>query len=602
MPKDPIANLNFREELVKLGCADQEAARDLWIMCARDPLLWLNFACFTYDPRPKFGRPKIIPMITWEFQDEALYEILDAIDGGYDLGIEKSRDMGATWLILYAYAWLWQFREDNSFLLMSRKAELVWKSDDPKALFWKLEFILKHQPEWLKPTFEAQENHLGNPAMNNSTDGETTTGDASQGDRRTSIMLDELSRVPPGEDTKIVEGTSDASDCVIFNSTPNGAANAFHAKITQPGLRKLRLHWSLHPDKNKGLYTSVNGLVKILDKAYAFPPDYQFVTAGDLFFGDSKPRSPWFDRECKRRGSRKSVAQMLEIDYQAADSQFFDAPVLERLIVEAAPPLVRGEIEFDLDSGEFLSFRVDPKGKVLLWTHLDGRGLPPKDDYAAGSDISTGQGASNSTLSIGRRRTGEKYLEIATPHMLPEKFARLVVAACQMFSNKDGEPAFLIWEANGGPGLSFGNSMVNLGFKNFYYRQNERSAARKQTDVPGWWSDPGTKVALMTEYRDALARGDFTNKSKDALDEARYYIHHLGSVEHSAAISTDDPSGARTNHGDRVIADALCWKGCKDFHAVVKQEEEERLEHVNTFAARREKHEAKKREREEAWA
>lgn len=601
MPKEPLANLNFREELVRLGCSDKDTANDLWIMCARDPLFYANAFCWTYDPRPKHGRSTVLPLITYEFQDEAIFEILDAIRNGEDLGIEKSRDMTATWTILFCYEYLWHFEDLQSFLMVSRKEEYVWKANDPKTLFWKLEFLLKHQPLWLQPVFTPAKLQIHNSETDSTIDGESTTGDVARGDRRTSIMLDEFGSVKPDEADKVLDAVPDAANCCIFNSTPKGASNAFYKKITQPGVRKLRFHWSIHPDKNKGLYTSYNGVVKILDKAYEFPPGYEFVTSGDLFFGDGKVRSPWFDRECARRGSRKTVAQELECDYQAADSQFFDVPVIERRLREASAPLKRGELEYDLESCEFRSFRADPKGKVLLWTELDGRGLPPKDEFAVGADISTGTGASNSVLNVKRRRTGETVCEVVTPHMLPEKFARLAMAVCHWFSSQSGEPAYLIWEDNG-PGNGFGKVIVEAGFRNFFFRQNERSMGKKQSDVPGWWSSPESKLALLVDFRDALARGDCVERSIEMLEECRFYVHHLGGVEHSAAISSDDPSGARSNHGDRVIAAALAWKGVKEFAGVLEAEQSEIRAGINSFAARRAKHEERKRDAEEAWA
>jgi hypothetical protein len=56
------------------------------------------------------------------------------------------------------------------------------------------------------------------------------------------------------------------------------------------------------------------------------------------------------------------------------------------------------------------------------------------------------------------------------------------------------------------------------------------------------------------------------------LRECREYIFQAsGSVEHSRSINTIDPTGARDNHGDRVIADALCWRGMKDYKPIANE-------------------------------
>ena len=63
----------------------------------------------------------------------------------------------------------------------------------------------------------------------------------------------------------------------------------------------------------------------------------------------------------------------------------------------------------------------------------------------------------------------------------------------------------------------------------------------------------------MTDYRSDLSQGRFLNRSQEALDECEYYIEMKGgALEHSQSQHGDDPTGAGENHGDRVIADALC--------------------------------------------
>jgi hypothetical protein len=51
------------------------------------------------------------------------------------------------------------------------------------------------------------------------------------------------------------------------------------------------------------------------------------------------------------------------------------------------------------------------------------------------------------------------------------------------------------------------------------------------------------------------------------------YVHDpQGGVMHARSRSKVDPSGARENHGDRVIADALAWKGVHDRTVIAKVE------------------------------
>ena len=82
--------------------------RNLWDACSRDILYWINTFVWTFDPRKP--NPKI-PFITYEYQDEAFLAMDEALPGaggefkGHDVIIEKSRDMGASWICLTLFAW-----------------------------------------------------------------------------------------------------------------------------------------------------------------------------------------------------------------------------------------------------------------------------------------------------------------------------------------------------------------------------------------------------------------------------------------------------------------------------------------------------------------
>ncbi len=80
-------------------------------------------------------------------------------------------------------------------------------------------------------------------------------------------------------------------------------------------------------------------------------------------------------------------------------------------------------------------------------------------------------------------------------------------------------------------------------------------------DRPGWSSSPATKDSLLIGYRDALKEGKFVNFSERALKETLQFQWGKDThVRHSGERTTKDFSGARENHGDLVMADALAWK------------------------------------------
>jgi len=561
VPKDFDANLNFRREMILIGCCDSAAAEELWIMCSRDPLFYINTFVFTYDPR---RQPSALPFITYDYQDEAILTIDNAL-GSHDLFIEKSRDMGASWLSIFGFEYRFHFQPLQSFLCVSRKEDLVDKTEDPDCLFWKIDFIHKNQPGWLRPNVNRNKLHIYNIDNGSTIDGSSTTGDVGRGGRRTAILLDEFASVDDGH--AVLRATRDTTTCRLFNSTPKGTGNAFY-DMKQTDVEKLRMHWSKHPIKSAGMYTSENGQLKIIDTDFAFAADYEFIL-------DGKMRSPWYDAECKRAAHTMEIAQELDIDYLGSDYQFFDGIVLDKIQREQVrEPYLAGDLDFDLNTITPHGFIERQKGPLLLWANVDAKGNLPEDrNYCLGVDVAAGTGASNSCITIGDCKTKEKIGEYAVNKFKPHELAKVAVAMARWLKGSTGT-ARLIWEANG-PGREFGDTVIELGYRNVYYRVNERSLSKKQSDTPGWFSTKEGKLALLGDYRKALAASEFINRSYQAIREAREYVFTAtGSVEHARSINTIDPTGARENHGDRVIADALCWRGMKEFHTTTSVQQE----------------------------
>lgn len=536
VPKGFQENLNFRLDLLRYvkpeGKLDHNKVWAVKKMCAEDILFYINAFVWTFNPKKE--DPKILPFITYDYQDESLIKILSGILRGKDKLVEKSRDMGASWMCLVVFEWLWHFCKNQSFLLISAKEDLVDKSGDPIALMWKIDFIHKMLPGWLTPPMNRQKLHFYNRETASTIDGTSTTGNAGRGDRRTAFLFDEFAF--NDEAYAALNSSRDATNCRLFNSTPNGPGNAFF-DLRQTAIDRITLHWTLHPVKSIGLYYDESG----------------------------KPRSPWYDEQCERATSPREIAQELDIDYLGSGSQYFSAELLERVKREQVLlPLRIGELDFDLVTVLCRGFLDRQNGRFLIWTQLDMEGKPPKDrDYVLGIDIAAGVSeASNSVISVGDRKTLEKVAEFAAPRILPSELAKYAVAIGHFFGGKSGA-AYMIWEANG-PGREFGNAVVDdLLYRNVYYRRDETSISKRTSDVPGWYATKDTKTALFGEYRRALGN-EFINHSAEAVKECYDYVYLPGgSIGHCRSAGSIDPTGAKENHGDRVVADALCWKGLK---------------------------------------
>jgi hypothetical protein len=590
-PKRFNANLRYRKAIIQAGNRNPALRKAFWYMAKRDLHWFVNTFVWTYDPR----RPvKRIPMITWAYQDRVLTQLRDAILNQHDAILEKSREMGATWLGLIVIEWFWRFVPDVRFGLLSRTEEYVdGRGRNMKSLFAKIDWIHENTPRWLLPSGRwlgrndpnRISRNLYNADLGGAIVGEATTGDPFRGDRLTAGFFDEHASTPNKEGYGSLDATRDATPCRIINSTPKGIGNAFY-DMTQTKIYKIRMHWTIHPMKRRGLYRVVDGRIELVDGAYwknyvsakgkaprtgkAFLEQvmalYPFDKVKFAFDEDFRVRSPWFDAECERCATKAEVLQELEIRYDASSSPFFPlAPLHDHRKKYAAEPLLVGELDYDptdMCPTEFVSV---PHGNLRLWFRIDSSGKPSQDtSYVIGADIATGtrnqdnRGSSNSVLVVIDRRTREMVAEYAVHGMSPENFAARAAALGRWFCGH-GQEAYIVPEVNG-PGGPFVDRLRELNYRSIYVRKDESVIARKATKKFGWYSSKDTKNLLLTEFRRAVKDCDIAVRSDLVLKECEFYRHSVNnSIVNSGAESTVDPSGARDNHGDRVIACALAW-------------------------------------------
>jgi len=228
----------------------------------------------------------------------------------------------------------------------------------------------------------------------------------------------------------------------------------------------------------------------------------------------------------------------------------------------------------------------------VYWTEMVKIGGNRK--FTLGGDISAGTGSSNSTLSAYDVATHEKILEYANPYIRPEEFARQAVAIAKWLNN-----ALMIWESNG-VGRQFGSRVIDLKYSNIYYRRREEKAYQEVTQIPGWASNRETKLSLFEQYRSVIEKGELTNRSKIALEETLEYVFNSnGGVSHSRESDKSDPTGAKTNHGDRVVADALAYRGLTERKFMLK-DKVTRIP-VGSLAWRQQMRKADKPESSDGW-
>lgn len=569
VPKDKIGNLKFRVEVINMCKSDKLARKQILQMCKEDILFYVNTFGWVFEPRAITAQKRELPFITYPYQDRALLETNGGIINGNDLFTDKSRDMGASWIYIAAAKWWFHFHDLITVLMLSRNEDYVDKKGDPKALFWKIDYMIKKDPKWMQPKINRTKLHIENLDNGSTIEGESTTQRAGRGGRFTFILLDEFAACENG--MQMLSATADATKCRIFNSTYEGSGNAFYIVSQWPDIKKISFPWIAHPDKNVGLYrVHADRSVEWIDKEWrAKNPDYNPILAFGYYHGF---HSPWYDKECMRR-TESEIKEQLDMDAHGSTGVFFDENIVQKHIKEVCCSALRqGDLFFSVDNytRKSMKFIDSMNGMLKIWCECTPEGYPIKDySIAFGADISAGTGASNSPLCGYDIKTGEKLCEFVSSKLKPYEFAQMTLAIANWFNDRN-EP-LLCWEATG-PGREYGSTIVDSGYSNIWYKKkNEKEFVDIDSSIPGWWPNKESKKFLLGEYRRMLLTREVLNKSARAVNECREFIYDpMGGVVHSKERMQQDSSGARDNHGDIVIADALASMVISEYNSLVK--------------------------------
>lgn len=233
------------------------------------PKEFINHWCITYDPRnASKGLPTILPFILFPRQEGLIDFILDCYNNQESGLIEKSRDMGATWVCCALSIWMWLFQPGVSLGWGSRKEMYVDRVGVPDSIFEKMRMIVDYLPRFFWPEGYKPKEHSTYMKFINPVTGATITGEAGdnigRGGRTSLYWKDESSHYDRPE--KIEASLGDNTDVQIDISSVCGTANVFHRRKTsgviwspnkkiEPGyVRVFVLDWRDHPLKTEAWY------------------------------------------------------------------------------------------------------------------------------------------------------------------------------------------------------------------------------------------------------------------------------------------------------------------------------------------------------------
>ena len=238
--------------------------------CASDPIYFMKKYCMIQHP----VRGKI-PFHLFPFQEETL---VDFKDHRYNI-ILKSRQTGISTLTAGFSLWKMLFNQDYNVLVIATKQEVA------KNLVTKVRVMNQYLPSWLKLT-TVEDNKLSLRYSNGSQIKATSAaGDAGRSEALSLLVFDEAAFIDKIEEIWVsAQSTLSTGGSAIILSTPNGVGNFFHktwvgAEDGTNGFNHIRLHWSVHPERDQSWRDEQETLLG--PKGAAQECDCDFVSSGD---------------------------------------------------------------------------------------------------------------------------------------------------------------------------------------------------------------------------------------------------------------------------------------------------------------------------------
>ena len=213
-----------------------------YIKCVNDPVYFMKKYCQIQHPTR--GR---IPFNLYKFQERSLEQFQH---NDYKI-ILKSRQLGISTISAGYSLWLMLFHEDKNVLVIATKQDVA------KNLVTKVREMHMYLPSWLKGT-TVEDNKLSLRFKNGSQiKAVSSSGDAGRSEALSLLVIDEAAFIDKIEEiwASAQQTLATGGKCIAL-STPNGVGNWFHktwvkAEEGTNNFNTIRLHWSVHPERDK---------------------------------------------------------------------------------------------------------------------------------------------------------------------------------------------------------------------------------------------------------------------------------------------------------------------------------------------------------------
>ena len=287
-----------RVEMIKRMRADPGMVPALKKYFSENPVDFINSFFCTFDPRnPERGIPAIVPFLLFPRQEEFINWLLARWMGREDGLVEKSRDMGVSWLCVAYAVWMWLFKPGTVVGFGSRKETYVDELGNPASLFWKIRELIKLLPGEFIPVGYDERRHAPSMRVINPENGASIIGESGENigrGNRTSVYFVDESAFLERQDA-VRAALSQTSNCKIHVSTPNGAGNAFYRDRMSGRVQVFTFAWQQDPRKGKDWYEKQKATLDPVILAAEVDLDYTASVANSWISGTHV-------RECMGKG------------------------------------------------------------------------------------------------------------------------------------------------------------------------------------------------------------------------------------------------------------------------------------------------------------
>ena len=247
----------------------KEVIKKEYLKCAQDPAYFLKK--YAVIQHPMKGK---IPFSLYPFQEKMIY---DFDKHNYNV-ILKARQLGISTLTAGYALWMMTFQTDKNILVIATK------QDTAKNLVTKIRVMHANLPNWVKSNC-VEDNKLSLRYSNGSqVKAISSTEDAGRSEALSLLILDEAAFIEKIDTiwTAAQSTLATGGQCIAL-STPNGVGNWFHkvwveAEEGKSDWNFIRLHWSLHPDRDDEWRAEQDKLLGPSMAAQEY--DCDFITSG----------------------------------------------------------------------------------------------------------------------------------------------------------------------------------------------------------------------------------------------------------------------------------------------------------------------------------